>query len=757
MTKQLRKIATVLIAVTLLTTTVYAQQSNQQRTRHNQQQKVGLVLGGGGAKGVAHIGVLRVLERAGIPVDIITSTSMGSIIGGAYACGHSAEVLDSVVKSQVWSDLLSDREDLRHQSLKIREKQNIYFFSRAISFSKTTQDDDGVGGFIAGTNIAPLFDLLTTPYNDSIDFNTLPIPFACVATNVVDNSEYVFHSGRLPQAMRASMAIPGVFAPVRKDSMVLIDGGLRNNFPADIAREMGAKYIIGVDVQELPKGADKIHTGRQIISQISDWLFMNKYEENLAMTDIAIHVNTDGYSAASFSKSAIDTLIRRGEEAAMAHWDELIKLKKKLGLNDGEPLVTRGKNDSPLSTKITYKIASVIFENMSADDEEYLRKKFKLQRDDVINQELADIVCTSIRHDRYYKSATYRIQKHKGSNYATLILSAGPRRDTQINLGVRFDNEEMVALQANGELPIHTKMPMDLELTLRLGKRLKAQVDWTMHPLNFLQPTISYIFRNNDIGLYEYGDHIFNVTYNQHTVKLALFNFNIRNFNISIGANWDYYDYHSMLVNHQSSHTVLESDFKDKGYITYEGRIQYKSENHWLFPTNGICFQARFAYITDNFIKLDNKIGMRQNSAMFRANVPLSRHISFQPMFYGRTVRGSSIPVIFENLMGGEYFDHYVEGQIPFAGVGYAEMAWDNVIATQLQLQYRPTTNNYMQLKFAVGQDAPYLEDLLKHQSMLGGSFSYYYNTMFGPLGGSIGYSNLTKKFYYYINLGFFF
>ncbi len=751
----MKKAITILLLCSMVLT-AYGEAAKKQRTRHKNHPKVGLVLGGGGAKGVAHIGVLKVLERAGIPVDVITSTSMGSIIGGAYACGHTAVVLDSVVKSQDWSLLLSDRENLSYQSLKVREKQNIYFLSKALSFKKKKAVNDG-GGFIKGQNIAPLFDMMTAPYNDSIDFHTLPIPFACVATNIVDNSEYVFHSGVLSQAMRASMAIPGVFAPVRRDSMVLIDGGMRNNYPADIAREMGARYIIGVDVQDLPKSADKLNSGTQILSQITDWICMNKYEENLKITDIAIRVNTDGYSAASFSKAAVDTLVRRGEEAAMAHWDELMVLRKKLGLEVEPPGVTMPAEESPLTTKNTFRIDTVTFENMTGDDILYLRRKFNLKRGDMINLELAELVCTSIRHDRYYKSADFRIQKQKGSDLVTLMLSAGARRDTQVNLGVRFDNEEMVALQANAELPLHTKMPMDLELTLRLGKRMKAQVDWMMHPFSFFQPTISYIFRDNEINLYESGDQVLNMKYNQHTVKMSLFNFNVRNFNISIGANWDYYHYRSLMVNNELIPEIGDAGNESRGFITYEAKAKYTSEDHGIFPNSGVGFQARFAYITDNFINLDNKIGIRQLSAMLRTSFLIANHFSIQPMFYGKSLYGEAIPVIFGNYVGGEYFDHYLDGQIPFAGVGYAEVAWKHIFAAQMQLQYHPTTNNYIQLRMAAAQDAPKLEDVFEHKTRLGASLSYYYNTMFGPLGGTIGYSNITKKFYYFINLGFFF
>ena len=162
---------------------------------------------------MAHIGVLRVLERAGIPVDIITGTSMGALIGGLYSIGYDAETLDSLVRVQDWKTLLSDKADSRNQSLAEREKQHTYILSRPLSIAR--KSSNASGGLISGTNLSQLFTRLTVGWHDSIDFATLPIPFACVATNIVDNTEYVFHNGYLPTAMRASMAIPGVFTPVR--------------------------------------------------------------------------------------------------------------------------------------------------------------------------------------------------------------------------------------------------------------------------------------------------------------------------------------------------------------------------------------------------------------------------------------------------------------------------------------------------------------------------------------------------------------
>ena len=294
--------------------------------------RVAVVLSGGGAKGMAHIGVLKVLEKAGIPVDIITGTSMGSIIGGLYSIGYNANALDSVARAQDWGYVISDKEDMRRQSLRDRLRQYTYVFTTGLSIGKRHPN---AGGLIKGKNLAELFQHLCTGYTDSLDFSKdLPIPFACVATDIIDNSEVDFHSGRLPQAMRSSMSIPGAFSPVRIGDKVLVDGGLKNNYPADIAKEMGADIIIGVTVQGAPKVAEDMGGTMSIISQIVDVNCKNKVEDNLAITDLHMQVNTKGYGSASFSAAAIDTLIRRGEEEAMRHWDEIVALKKRIGIDE---------------------------------------------------------------------------------------------------------------------------------------------------------------------------------------------------------------------------------------------------------------------------------------------------------------------------------------------------------------------------------------------------------------------------------------
>ena len=713
--------------------------------------KVAVVLSGGGAKGMAHIGALKVIERAGIPIDIITGTSMGSIVGGLYAIGYNANSLDSMVRVQDWSYVITDKEDMTKQSLADRKKQNTYVFTRGITIGKRNYND---GGIIQGKNLAELFQQLCVGFTDSLDFSRdLPIPFACVATNVIDNSEYVFHGGRLPIAMRASMAIPAAFSPVRIGDMVLVDGGLKNNYPADIARQMGADIVIGVTVQGDPKNADEIGGTMSILSQIIDVNCKNKYDDNLAITDVHMQVDTKGYNAASFSAAAIDTLIRRGDEEAMKHWDELMALKKRIGIDDSfRPALLYPKNPTVMTDK--QRVTAYVFENMTPQDERFLRQKFHLEKNtdgshDSIDVKREQQLTTSMRVDLFYQTAECRLVPD--GNGVRVILTAGHRKTNQAHVGLRYDNEEHAAVQVGADFPIKARMPMDVDATLRLGKRLMARGELTVHPRSFTSPSLSYTFRRNDVDVYVNGDRGYSILYNQFQAELSPVKFSVRHFTFQMGLRWDYMHYRNKLEAEHSKDVTL----KNEHFYSYRALMNYNSEDNWYFPTRGARFKAEYAYITNNFAGLDNKPGTSEVNAHWRMSFTKGRRFTLQPMLYGRLLFGANVPAVFGNTIGGEWFSHYVEQQMPFAGVGNIEYVDHQFVAAQLQAQQRIGTNNYVLLRVAGAQEAAKLGELLDHKTLLGGQVAYYLNTMFGPVGATLGYSNRTKKPYVYVNLGF--
>ena len=735
----------------------------------NTRKKVGVVLSGGGAKGMAHIGVLKVLEKAGIPVDIVTGTSMGSIIGGLYAIGYNSHSLDSMVRVQDWGYVITDKEDLRNQSLTDWQKQNTYFFSTGITIGKK---DMNAGGIIRGKNLAELFTQLCVGYTDSLDFTRdLPIPFACAATDIITNDEVDFHSGRLPQAMRASMAIPAAFSPVRLGDKVLVDGGLKNNYPADLAREMGADIIIGVTVQGAPKTAEDMGGAMSIISQIVDVNCKNKLDENLAITDLHLSVDTKGYNAASFSLAAIDTLVRRGEEEAMRHWDEIVALKQRIGIDD----TFRPEILHPLRPKVMtekHRITSISFENMTPQDEKFLRQKFHLNRIDSIDAKLQQALTTSMRMDLFYQTAECQLVPEKlpeiskrkipgiwykvdslwnNADGVRVILSAGNRKSVEFHAGFRFDSEEYAAVQLGLDIPLKTAIPMNTEITLRLGKRMRARGELTAHPRSFTRPKLNFTFYRNDIDVYVEGDRDWNIRYNQTQAELTPINFDLRHFNLQLGVRWDYMNYRNKL----GSETTTQVELDNEHFFSYRARLKFNTEDSWNFPTRGARFNAEYAYLTDNFAKLDGQTGMSDLSANWRMSFTMGNRFTLQPMVYGRLLFGDVVPPVFGNTIGGDWFGHYVEQQMPFAGVGYMEYVEKQFVAAQLQAQERIGSKIYVLLRVAAAQKAQELKELFDYRTMLGVQGTVYYNTMFGPAGLTVGYSNRTKSPHFYLNLGY--
>ena len=750
----MRKIVMFLAAV-LMCGTVNAQPKPDRK-------KVGVVLSGGGAKGMAHIGVLKVLEKAGIPVDIITGTSIGSIVGGLYAIGYNAHSLDSMVRAQDWTYVITDKEDLHRQSLSDRKKQNTYFITTGMTIGKR---DLNAGGLIKGKNLAELFQKLFVGYTDSLNFSTdLCIPFACVATNIMDNSEVVFHSGRLPQAIRASMAIPAAFSPVRIGDMVLVDGGLKNNYPVDVARAMGADVVIGITLQGKPKTAEDIGGTMSIVGQIIDVNCVNKYADNKAITDLWMNVDSHGYSTASFSAEAIDSLIRYGEEEAMRHWDDIIALKPLIGIDDTfQPPVHQPLRPHVMTER--QRVVGYTFQNMTPQAERFLREKFKLKDrplasdHDSIDAKMEQELTTCMRVDLFYQTAECRLMPE--GDGVRVILSAGNRKSMQLHAGVRYDTEENAAVQLGLDIPLKTALPVSTDITLRLGKRLMARADLTVHPRSFTRPTLSYAFRRNDVDIYAKGDLGYNIRYNQFQAELLPISFTLQHFDLQLGLRWDFMHYRHML----GSETARQVTLKNEHFFSYRARINYNSEDNWHFPSRGARFNAEYAYVTNNFAKLDHrapdgtvvgsKTGMSDVSADWRMSFTFGSRFTLQPMLYGRLLFGAVVPPVFGSTIGGHWFGHYVEQQMPFAGIGNMEYVSHHFVAAQLQAQHRIADNNYVLLRVAGAQQADRLSELLHRSTLLGVQASYYYNTMFGPVGASLGYSNHTKQPYLFLNLGY--
>lgn len=716
-----------------------------------ERKKVAVVLGGGGAKGVAHIGVLKVLEEAGIPIDIVTGTSMGAIVGGLYAIGYSPDEIEEMVESQDWEMLLSDKVKRSHLLFPEKEKAERYIVSLPFGLEKKDRVIDGV---VKGQNLLNLFSDLTIGYHDSVDFNALPIPFACVAVDMVTGKDYVFHHGSLPLAMRASMAIPAVFTPVRLDSMVLVDGGLNDNYPVDVALDMGADVIIGVDLATSDlRTYDRLHSPGDIATQIIALHGYEKYARNRDRTDLLFRPNMEPYRSSSFTPAALDTMLHRGEAEARRHWDEIIALKQKVGLSgtDTFSIETRRQKYRPVLPADTFYIRHIIFDGADPRDLSWLHRICALKENSRITlKELRKSLSILVGTNAY----AYVNYKLTGENQQDLVLTLSPKSESSVNLGVRFDSEEIIGVLVNATYHKGKRNHSRFAFTGRIGSKISsAELAYSIDRSPLRNFNLSYKFSYNNLDIYEKGDKRFNTTYAHHLAEFAYSDMNWLNFKIQGGLRYEYFNYNSFLYTGRG----MVYDVKPEGFFSYFAKAHLETLDRRYFPNKGVSLEADYSLYTDNFVKYNDKSPFSALSLKFMAVCPVSSRFSLLPALYGRVLIGGNTAYPFLNVIGGETFSRYLYQQLPFAGINHVEILDNSVVVARLQMRQRIAGNNYITLTGNYGIHNDEFFRLTKGKSIWGGSLGYAYNSIAGPLSATFGMSNRNSHLQFFMNLGFMF
>jgi len=304
------------IALTLISVFGFSQEEPQKDL------KVGLVLSGGGAKGLAHIGALRVIEESGVRIDYIGGTSMGAVVGALYASGYSAKQLDSIFHSLDFKMLIQD--DIPRRAKTFYERDQSEKYAITLPFDKFKVKFPSA--LSKGQNVYNLLSKLTSHVNNIEDFNELPIPFFCIATNIETGRETILNSGYLPRAITASGAIPTLFSPVKINDSLYIDGGVVNNYPINVVKAMGADVIIGIDVQDTLKMREDLKTAFDILVQTNNYRTIKDMVKKRNKTDLYIHPKTKGYTIVSFDEG--DQIINAGIDEAMLFRNELLAIAK---------------------------------------------------------------------------------------------------------------------------------------------------------------------------------------------------------------------------------------------------------------------------------------------------------------------------------------------------------------------------------------------------------------------------------------------
>lgn len=710
-----------------------------------QRKKVGLVLSGGGAKGVAHIGVLKVLEEAGIPIDYIAGTSMGAIVGGLYAVGYNAKALDSMVRVQNWPFLLSDKVYRSNLPFSEKETNAKYLISIPLIQGKGISVP---AGFVSGQNIYNLFSELTIGYHDSIPFRDLPIPFACVSANMVDGKEVVMDSGILPLAMRASMAIPGAFAPVLLDSMVLVDGGISNNFPVDVAKSMGAEITIGVDLSTGLKDAEGLNSIMGIVDQLTSFMGIRSYEKNREAVNLYMNPDLKGYSAASFNPEAIDTMILRGERVARANWDKIMELKKQIGLEEDEDEAPHIENRF-LQTD-TLVINRILIRDIKEKDEKWIRRQLGLKEYSTITLKGLQDAIAFLYGTGAFASVNYSLN---GNQSYDLILHLKEKPASSLNLGFRFDSEEMASILLNTTLSHRALRGSRLSLTGRLNKNPYVLVDYSFGNTFLRKLGISYMFKYNDINLYDHGDKVDNVTFSYHRGDLNISDIYFRNYKFQLGIRYEFFDYKSVLYNSD----YIAEDVKSRGLASYYLSAHFDTFDKKYYPDKGLYFKAEYSVYTDNMVSYNGHAPFSALMAYFEPTVRLTRRVYLLPAVYGRVLIGRNIATPYLNCMGGEMPGRYMSQQLPFYGIHHLEMFDNSLVVGRLALRYRLGERHYVTLTGNYAKQADNFFDILNGDDIWGGGAGYAYNSIIGPISVTFDMSNWDKKFGVYFNLGYYF
>lgn len=396
------------------------------------QPKIGLVLSGGAARGLAHVGVLKALEEQGIHIDAIAGTSMGAVIGGLYASGYKIDELEKLALSIDWQEALSDspaREDIPFRR---KQDDRDFLVRQKLSF----RDDGSLGlplGVIQGQNLALLLESLLAHSSDVRDFDKLPIPFRAVATDIVSGEKVVFRKGHLPQVIRASMSIPAVFAPVEINGQLLVDGGMVDNIPVDVAREMGVDLVIVVDIGTPLRGRKELNTVFDILNQSITLMTRSNSEVQLATLkpdDVLIKPSLASIGATDFGRS--EEIINAGYRATQILENRLASLRQPA---DAQLSIARSAEER------TPVITAIKIENDSKIDDSVIRYYIRQPVGEPLDLARLQRDMGTLYGLDYFDQVQYRVV-HKGQE-RTLVISARAKRSGTdfLRLGINLSDD----------------------------------------------------------------------------------------------------------------------------------------------------------------------------------------------------------------------------------------------------------------------------------------------------------------------------
>ncbi len=730
---------------------------------------VGLVLSGGGAKGAAEVGALKYIEELGIPIDFVCGTSIGGLIGGFYAMGYRAADLEELFRSQDWNVMLTDRISPAYIPFSTKMDQATYLLSfpfhnppergdeqvrytlrerRRVLRESAEERSTGSrlaaslpAGYAYGFNVNNLLSGMSVGYQDSISFARLPIPFLCVAGDVVSSKAKNWGSGSITTAMRSTMSIPGLFNPVRTGGMVLVDGGVRNNFPTDLAKAVGADYLIGIELSDaLPEYADINNIG-DILGQFITMLGNDSFAKNVGKSDVLVKPSLGEYNMLSFNAEAVDTMLVRGYQAAQAQRAGLLAIRERTGRAKSSASVRRATDIS----KTPVRISSIEYLGLEDKDAARMARITGLDVREPVDRQILDEAMSRLQATGALESVTYSLYGREEPYRLVFHCTPAPVHD--FKLGLRADTEEGAALLLGIGLGTRRLSGSKVDFRLRVAQNLKFNAHYALD-LGDL-PTL-----NLSASVARYRGHLGQA---QDALRYDVAYFSHReDFYIS-GVDWTRLDFRAGISHHAYSllpDTYFAQLLRDQGvdlnsnYLGTYLQGNFYTLDNYSFPTRGISLALRGGY---DFLRPGHSefTPILTGSVDFRAAIPLGGTWTLLPDVRLRTIShfGEEVVdgVFHTNFVGGSLAARYAADQVPFFGLNNILATGDYLIDAVASLRWNPLNNLYVS---AMG-------GVLIHDNSIGGLLSNplpdtwalgaeaAYDTIAGPVRFNLHWSNM--------------
>ncbi len=700
--------------------------------------KIGLVLSGGGAKGIAHIAVIRELEKKGIKPDYIVGTSFGALVAGFYALGFSPNDMEKIIKTRDWDYLLND--EIKRENLLIGEGRKNKNSILSISL-------DGLipimpGGLNTGQNILTFFELVSREYNRDINFDSLTIPFRCVATNIVTGEAKIFSKGRLSEVMRASMSIPSVFTPFEIDGELYVDGGLVNNFPTDIVKDMGADIIIGVDVGASLYSKEEINSIVKILDQSTSFYNARISKENKKLCDVYIRPEIGRISAMDFALT--DSILNFGKQATL----KVIPIID--SLLQSYPNINSKPTFSILSDSVEINSIRVV----TNIKDKYRRKAIRNLVLGKLKLKLTFPCKTSI------EALNSRINKVYGSQYFEKVSLEFQPVDTGFNMiihveekhvnnfyiGTRFDQSYGVNILLMAEFRNLLIYGSLFEMKAVVGQSPELKLRYTTDRGSRMGLGSSFIYNYFDAASYKDDRILSHYSYRRGVWDLFVHSY--------LG------DYNRIVLGVESSMFSLSStqsytNLDDINQLYFNGFFSYVMDSYdkMYYPNSGYSLKVRSDVIMSKNSTIYSQAWMR-TSVIF----PVTPKIKLiTEGFLGFASAGVDTTMFRYNAGGME--NNRIDWYNAFPGLRFLERSSSNIWILKASPRYEFYKNNYLTYTFALmAMDDDFFKMFSKANSFYSGmSLKYGFDSRFGPLEISIDYSLQSHYNHLFISLGYWF